>query len=87
MKATFVDLRKNSSRIILALKRKESVTVYYRGKVAAVMRPIGAENSSASSPTVDHPAFGLWADRTDLDNVDAHVRKIRKGRIGRLCAL
>jgi len=78
MKASFVDLRKRSSEIIEALDRNESVTVYYRGRPAAVMQPIGSEPSLRSA--ADHPAFGLWADREDVAHPADHVRRLRRGR-------
>lgn len=31
----------------------------------------------------DDPAFGIWRDLTDMDDVAAHVRKIRQPRYNR----
>ena len=28
----------------------------------------------------DHPAFGMWADRDDMEDVEQYVREIRKPR-------
>lgn len=80
MKASFVDLRKKSSAIIQALKRNERVTLLYRGKPAAIMQPVSEADQDLPSAK-DHAAFGLWADRRDLDDVDTHVRQLRKGRV------
>ena len=80
MKASFVDLRKKSSEVIRALNRNERVTVLYRGKPAAVMQPIHERGEQAVCSAKDHPAFGLWADREDMVDVEAHVRQLRKGR-------
>ena len=80
MEASFVDLRKKSSEIIRALNRNEQVTVLYRGKPAAVMRPISGEPGRAAIKAADHTAFGLWADRDDMADPAAHVRNLRKGR-------
>jgi len=33
---------------------------------------------------VDHPAFGMWADREDMKGPSAWVRKIRAPRYDRL---
>jgi len=82
MKASFVDLRNKSSEIIQALNRNEQVTVLYRGKPAAVMLPIG-KASEAVCRAKDHPAFGLWADDEESKDVAAHVRQLRKGRVGK----
>lgn len=79
MKASFVDLRKNSSEIISALNRSESITISYRGKPKAIMQPI--DGAGQKTKAQDHQAFGLWKDRQDLADVPAHVRDIRKGRL------
>jgi hypothetical protein len=84
MKASFVDLRKKSNQIIGALKRKERVTVMYRGKPAAIMQPIDDQGGQAVGRAKDHPAFGLWADRKDLKDVAGHVRQLRQGRVEKL---
>ncbi len=84
MRASFVDLRRKSAEIIRALQRNEPVTVLYRGKPAAVMQPIGRETARVPAKAADHPAFGLWADREDLADVVAYVRKLRKGRFNDL---
>ena len=84
MKASFVDLRKKSSEVIRALKRSERVTVLYRGKPAAIMQPISGEGDRAPGSAKEHLAFGLWADREDMKDVAAHVRRMRKGRFDAL---
>lgn len=83
MKASFVDLRKKSGEIIKALRRNETVTVYYRGKPAAVMHPI-TEDPAGEPKVEDQPAFGMWADREDLADVDGYLRRLRKGRFSDL---
>lgn len=80
MEASFVDLRKKSAEIIKALKRKERVTVLYRGKPAAVMQPIGQDGSNPMTSAAEHEAFGLWADRQDSANVADELRAIRRRR-------
>ncbi len=80
MKASFVDLRKNSSEIIKALRRKERVTVLYRGKPAAIMQPIDAPGDESVGSAKDHAAFGMWAERDDLKDPAGHVRQLRRDR-------
>lgn len=80
MKATFVDLRKKSGEIVRALDRNEQITVLYRGRPKAVMRPISGKGAGQAIKAKDHPAFGLWAGRKDLAAPAAHVRQLRKGR-------
>lgn len=80
MKASFVDLRRKSADIIRALKRKEPVTVLYRGVPAAIMQPVDQQPTEPSSSVKNHAAFGIWADREDIVDVASHVRRIRRGR-------
>lgn len=80
MKASFVDLRKKSSEVMRALLRREAVTILYRGSPLAVMRPIADKPQGPPVKAENCPAFGIWADREDLTDVRAHVRKLRKGR-------
>ncbi|MFV2067439.1 MAG: hypothetical protein ACC645_10700 [Pirellulales bacterium] len=84
MKASFVDLRKKSNEIIRALNRNERVTVIYRGKPAATMYPMGSESEQEVKSAKDHPAFGLWADREDIKDVEAQIRQLRKSRFDAL---
>ena len=61
MEASFVDLRKKSKEIINAIKRKEKVTVLYRGKPAAIMNPINTASDTTQLSASKHKAFGMWA--------------------------
>jgi antitoxin (DNA-binding transcriptional repressor) of toxin-antitoxin stability system len=77
MKATVLDMRRNPKKILDAIARNETVTLSHRGKPLARIEPIeGAERCSAA----EHPAFGMWADRADMDDPSAYVRELRKGR-------
>ena len=78
MNATVLDLRKNMKKIMSAIEHNEPVTLSYRGRKTAMIVPCAAEHSNSSA--ANHPAFGMWADRRDLDNVDEFVRNLRKGR-------
>lgn len=79
MKATILDLRRNMGDVLRSLDRGERVTILHRGKEKAVLVPAGTENASAASVR-DHAAFGMWAERDDLEDVAAHVRSLRKKR-------
>jgi len=83
MRASFVDLRKKSSEIIGALDRNESITLFYRGRPKAILRSLTGEQGRHVKVR-QHPAFGLWKDRDDLEAVATHVRKLRKGRFDAL---
>ena len=82
MKASILDLRRRMREVLEALERNESVTVLYRGKAKAILKPVSARDEHAR--TADHPAFGMWADRQDFDDVTATVRRIRRGRFDAL---
>ncbi len=78
MKATILDLRRRMRDVLLALDRSESVTIYYRGKEKAILTP---SRQQTEKSVEDHSAFGMWRDRSDMADVDATVRNLRKGRL------
>ena len=78
MNATVLDLRTNMKDIIKALNRNEEVTLTYRGKKKAVIVPCKEETDVISAS--EHLAFGIWKNRDDLEDVERHVRNLRKGR-------
>ena len=81
MKATVLDMRREPKKILDAIARNETVTLTHRGKPVARIEPIeGAKRRSAA----DHPAVGMWADRSDMKDPSAYVRELRKGRFDAL---
>lgn len=77
MKATILDMRRNPKKILDAIERNEVVTLTKRGNPVARIEPIsGGKRPSAA----EHEAFGMWADRDDMDDPSAYVREMRKGR-------
>ena len=80
MKATVLDLRRRMSDVMRAIDHNESVTILYRGKEKAVLSPI---NTRAHSPLSiqEHPAFGMWSDRNDIEDVHDYIRRLRRGRL------
>jgi antitoxin (DNA-binding transcriptional repressor) of toxin-antitoxin stability system len=81
MQATILDLRRRMPAVLQALDRNEQVVVLYRGKERAVLVPSHGGKRSAKRPRLTaHPAFGMWADRTDQTDVATHVRTLRAGR-------
>jgi antitoxin (DNA-binding transcriptional repressor) of toxin-antitoxin stability system len=79
MNATVLDLRRNMKGVLAALNRSETVTLTYRGRKKAVIVPCDREQ--VERKVSEHPAFGMWADRSDMANVQAYVRTLRKGRL------
>jgi hypothetical protein len=80
MKATILDLRRRMGEILKALERNEPVTILYRGRRKGILYPAGHVNRK-KRPIIEHEAFGMWKDREDMKDVDAYVRRLRKGRI------
>ena len=80
MEISAKSLRSRVGDILSCLDRGESVTITYRGKPRA--RLVGIEAGGAASPRGPDPflAFGMWRDRDDLTDVNAHVRGLREGR-------
>jgi len=39
-----------------------------------------AQPPAAETLATDDPAFGIWRDRTDMDDVPGHVRQLRQPR-------
>jgi len=79
MKASVLDLRRKMSEIMRALDQNQPVTIYYRGKKKGVIYP-AARARRVAARVAQHPAFGMWKDRQDLDDVAAVVRSLRKVR-------
>jgi predicted RNA methylase len=73
-------MRRRMSDVLRALDRNESVTILYRGKKKGVIHPAGASNDKATS-VCKHPAFGMWRDRKDMQDVQKAVRRLRRGRM------
>lgn len=78
MRASIVDLRYRMKDVLKAIDRGEPVTVLYRGKEKAKIVPIGSEKPRMK--VEDHPACGMWADREDMKDPAAWVRKLRSKR-------
>ena len=80
MEASVLDLRRRMGDIVRALDRNEPVTIFYRGKKKGIVYPAGRQEKGTKS-VMDHPAFGMWKDRKDLDDVEVVVRSLREGRV------
>ena len=84
MEASIVDLRYRMKSVLEALDRGESVTVLHRGKPRARLEPIQSKAKTKPRMKVaDHPAFGMWKDRKDMEDVEAYVRHLRRPRYDR----
>jgi prevent-host-death family protein len=79
MIATAKDLRFHAKEILETTMRGEEVIITYRGKPTAKIIPFHEKNST---PTKEkrNKLFGMWKNKDGIDNVNAYINKIRKGR-------
>lgn len=77
MVVTAKQLRLNTSRILRKVQHVGSVTVTLRGKPVAKLSSL---NAKPPMRVEDHPAFGMFADRDDMKDVHAWLKKIRTPR-------
>ena len=80
-------LRSRLGKALACLDRGESGTITYRcrpracrGKPRARLVGIETEDETAPPGVGDGSAFGMWKDRSDVTDVDACVRELRKRR-------
>lgn len=78
MKATMLDLRRNTRKILDAIERNEAVSLSMRGREIATIVP--KKSARPASSIRNSPAFGMWKDRADMEDPSAYVRNLRKGR-------
>jgi len=62
MKASIVDLRYKTRKVLEALERNEAVTVLYHGRVKGIIQPAG---KPAAPGVLDHPFFGMHQGRSE----------------------
>ena len=79
MKMTATDLRRKVGAVLASVARGgHPVTITYRGKAAT--RLVAVDQGAPEQGADRLPAFGMWRDRQDIADVDAHVRELRGGR-------
>lgn len=76
MQATTKDLRFHTKEIMDAADRGEEVVITFRGKPYVKIVPIEEPRQAGQNISL----FGIWKDRPDINDVDTHVRSLRKGR-------
>ena len=79
MEASVLDIRKKMREVMSAIDRCERVTLIHRGRRRAIIIPF-SEAKRSKVKVADLPAFGMWAERTDMTDPVAYVDKIRKPR-------
>ena len=76
MQATSKDLRFHTKEILDAAMRGEEVIITFHGKPCAKIVPI----AKSSKKNKQNEFCGMWKDRTDMVDVEAYVRNLRKRR-------
>ena len=76
MQATAKDLRVRVKELLETVIRGEEVIITHRGKPCAKLVPIDTKESNEE----ENELFGIWKDDKKSKDVDAYIRKIRKGR-------
>jgi antitoxin (DNA-binding transcriptional repressor) of toxin-antitoxin stability system len=78
MEITMEELRIQPDEIISHVGQGYDITIMYNGKAYAKIIPLGDE--STESEGSGNELFGLWKDRTEIDDVTSYVRRMRQGR-------
>lgn len=79
---TAKDLRSKVGAALACVDRGETVTITYRGKPRARLVGVDPDQELPMAGKEERmPAFGMWRDRDDMADVEAHVRGLRKGRV------
>ena len=71
------ELRGSSSKIIEQAARGTEVIITLRGKKMAKLIPYTLDAAKNSG---EDEIFGIWRNHSESEDVDGHVRSIRKGR-------
>ena len=80
MEVTLEDLKIQGDEIISHIGEGYDVTIIYNGKAYAKIIPLDNGNINMEFNDSENELFGLWKDRTDLNDVDLYVRRMRQGR-------
>ncbi len=76
MEASALDLRTRTRDLLGHVAAGETVIISHRGHPAAMLAPLKTGTPKSS----DLPAFGMWADRKDMEDPAAFVRGLRRSR-------
>jgi prevent-host-death family protein len=79
MIATAKDLRFHSKELLDTARRGEEVLITYRGKPYAKLVPVTGEIDLTQN--LGNHLFGMWADNSEVADVEAFVDSARESRI------
>lgn len=78
MKATAMDLRVHTRKILEAVERGQEVVITVHGKARAKIVPMREKNAVTARKGT--PLFGIWKDHPKSRNVEAYVDRLRSRR-------
>ena len=77
MESTAKELRFHTKEILDSVHRGEEVLITFRGKPYAKIVPL---KESKKDKDAKNELFGIWKNRKDMEDVEAYVRSLRRGR-------
>jgi len=77
MYSTAKALRFHTKELLESVSRGEEVIITFRGKPYAKLVPMKEPKDKVEK---SNELFGIWKNRTDIEDVNSYVREIRKGR-------
>ena len=78
MKASLLELRRQTNKVVEAIDKNQKVTLTRRGKTFSVITPTKSEGNGLR--VKDHPAFGMYSDLHSKKDVLKYMKKIRSNR-------
>lgn len=80
MEASIVDLRYKMKDVLKALKRNESVKVFYRDTLCGILTPVNPNKKLKK--VKEHPFFGMHKTSDSVENEMNKLRGVRYKDIG-----
>jgi len=80
MEITVEELKIQPDEIISRVGQGCDVTIMYKGKAYAKIIPFNNESTETEFDDLENELFGLWKDRSEIDNVALYVRRMREER-------
>ena len=77
MQATAKDLRFRVKELLATVERGEEVIITFHGKPRAKLVGLDLKEKLTDKPKT---LFGIWRDRSDIEEVDIHIRSLRQNR-------
>ena len=79
LQATRTDLISHAKDFLRRAMHGEEVVITYRGRPRAKIIPV-SQPSQRKAISKQNDFCGMWKDRKDMEDVEAYVRNLRKGR-------